>query len=411
MAFVLAGVVMQPQFPLRPFSLGFLAFVFAISPEILSQVTGRLYLGKDSYIVGEPLMFSIEIKNATGESIQLYPNLPGQPQGNFSFSMRRTDKPGSSCEAVWNLPAGGADPSEVKAGDTYTYEWPLDFWYRVQNPGTYQTAIAGNLLFTSLRGGVQRVQFSADLQLNVVPGEPAHVKEVLSRFEADLRSPNYEVQHHALDVMATTAPAYFHDEIFRLARDEDPFIAEHGVGALQRMNTPESRALLAEIVATRKADTPDDLELRCGAIKALGESGDSNYLQTLTPYMEHVNSCESKFAMIAIAQLGKQNAVPQLQGLLQSAEVKTRLNAVAALRLTAAPGAVDALIGALRDKDEGVRTAAASNLTMLTAYSVISPDQPNPTPLQLENLWLVWWGKHRKDTKLSETRPEVCRVE
>ena len=84
---------------------------------------------------------------------------------------------------------------------------------------------------------------------------------------------------------------------------------------------------------------------------------------------------------------------------------------MAALRLTASPDAVDALIGALRDQDDAVRERAASNLIMLTGNVVTTPDKPTPGPLELENLWLIWWDKHHKEAKLSEPAPEVCRME
>ena len=115
--------------------------------------------------------------------------------------------------------------------------------------------------------------------------------------------------------------------------------------------------------------------------------------------------------MIASAQLGRDSAVPLLRGFLQSPQVKQRRSAVAALRLTASPDAVDALIGALRDKDDGVRERAASNLIMLTGNAVTTPDKPTPNPLELENLWLIWWDKHRKEANLSEPGPEFCRME
>ncbi len=394
-------------------TFGLAAVLLAIAPEMSGQVTARISLDKESYTVGEPLFFVLEIKNASKEAIQLYPRLPGQNIGNFSFSMQRTtgENPGPSCGANWILGENSADPYELKAGGTYTYQWPLDFWYRIEHKGTYKVAVSGYVQFSSLQGGTQQAQFSSDLQLNLVPGNPAHIEEVMRKFEADLRSSDYDIQHNALDVLATTAPSYFHDDIFRLARDEDPFIAAHGVGALGRMNTPDARALLAEIIATRKAGDPDEQNLRCDAIKALGNSGDASYLQMLAPYTEHANTCESEFAMIASAKLGRDNAVPLLRGFLQNPQVKQRRSAVTALRLTASPDAVDALIGALRDKDDGVRERAASNLILLTGNVVTTPDKPTPNPLELENLWLIWWDKHRKEANLSEPGPEFCRME
>ena len=336
----------------------------------------------------------------------------GQSSGSFSFWMQKTARePGASCGTTWNLGENAGDPYDLNAGDTCTDRWPLDFWYRIEHQGTYKVNISGYLGFSSLQGGIQQVQFSSDLQLNVVPGDPAYVDEVLRQFEADLRSSDSNVQHNALDVLSTSAPSYFHDEIFRLARDDDPFKVVHAVGGLERINTPDARAVLAEIIASRKAGNSEEQNLRCAAIKVLGNSRDASYLQTLAPYAENANTCESEFAMIAIAKLGKGNAVPLLQGFLQSPQIKQRLYAVTALGLTASPDAVESLIGALRDKDDAVREKAANSLVKITGHSVTTPDQTSPGPLQLESLWLVWWNKNRKETKLAEPEPEICRME
>lgn len=71
-------------------TFGLAAVLLAIAPEMSGQVTARISLDKESYTVGEPLFFVLEIKNASKEAIQLYPRLPGQNIGNFSFSMQRT---------------------------------------------------------------------------------------------------------------------------------------------------------------------------------------------------------------------------------------------------------------------------------------------------------------------------------
>lgn len=246
--------------------------------------------------------------------------------------------------------------------------------------------------------------------MNIVPGDPARVEETLRKFQTDLQNPDPNVRHDALDVPAATAPLYFHDETMRLAREEDVFYVEHADEALARMNTPEARAMLAEIVTSRKADSPEEQNARCGAIKGLGTSGDASYLPMLVPYTEHTSTCESEFAMVAIAELGKGSAVSQLQNFLHSPQPNQRLYAVEALRLTTSPDAVDALIGALRDKDASVREKAASSLIELTGHSVIRPNQPAFGPIQLENLWRTWWHTHHQDAMLIEPLPEICRM-
>lgn len=392
--------------------LATLLLTLTIASPVSGQVTGRFYPNKESYAVGEPLTFTMEIKNAGSEVVYLFANTPLQSGDGLSFAMQRTasQNAGASCGITWNTRLWEGDPYELKPGETFAGQWPLDFWYRIEHEGTYKTGITCHTRFSSLRGGIQDLQFSSDLQFNVVPGDPANVEDVLRKFEADLRNPDPVVQHSALDVLATTAPSYFHDETLRLARDEDPFKVVHAVGGLGRMNIPEGRAALAEIITTRKADDPEEQNVRCKAIEALGNSGDATYVHMLIPYAEHSGTCESEFAMIAIATLGKASVVPQLERSLQSPQAKQRLYAVTALRLTTSPDAVDSLIGALRDKDDSVREKAATSLIALTGHSVAEPNQPPPNALKLEDVWRTWWHNHRKGAKLVEPPPEICRM-
>ena len=196
-----------------------------------------------------------------------------------------------------------------------------------------------------------------------------------------------------------------------MARSKDVFDVAHGILALRLLNTPEGNAALAEIISSREANNGDEVNARCNAIKALGESGDTAYLSMLAPHMESADTCESQAAMIAVATLAKTNAVDQLQAFLQNPSPKLRTNAALALRWTLSPDAVDALIGALRDKDDGVRQQASASLTQLTNHSIASSDQPSRSTLQLEDLWRVWWHDHHDDVELVEAPPDLCRMD
>jgi HEAT repeats len=370
-----------------------------------AQVSGSFTLDKNSYAVGEPLMFTLEFKNTGSETVYLFPKVPGECTESFAFSM---NGPGSLCEVPWDTPC--EEPLELKPGDTYPEGWPLDFWYRIDKPGTYKTSISLHTRYSTAHSGVQSLQVSSDLELQVVPGDPADVERELANWKTQLNDSDFSKRHDALDVLSTVAPIYFHDEIFRLARDEDAFNVEHAVGGLERLNTPEARALLMEVITSRKITNDSEESARCHAIEALGLSGDTSYFALLLPYVEHTSTCESESATLAVARLGKAAAVPSLRSLMTSQDAKGRLHAVAALRNASSPEAVDALIDALRDQDKQVRDKAAANLIELTGHSVTKPNRPAPSGLQLENLWRAWWYKHRSDTKLAPPYEVLCRM-
>ena len=90
----------------------------------------RFHPNQKTYSVGEPLMFTLEIKNSTPESIYLFPNAVGKCSDAFTFSMTGN----SLCSVSWD-PACSDDTVELPAGETYTAEWPLDFWYHVLATG------------------------------------------------------------------------------------------------------------------------------------------------------------------------------------------------------------------------------------------------------------------------------------
>jgi hypothetical protein len=50
-----------------------------------AQVTARFYLNQQTYSIGEPLLFTLEIKNSTPDSIYLFPKAPGKCSDAFTF--------------------------------------------------------------------------------------------------------------------------------------------------------------------------------------------------------------------------------------------------------------------------------------------------------------------------------------
>lgn len=386
--------------------IAFLVLPAGFAASLDAQVAARFYLSKNTYSIGEPLMFTLEIKNSTPDSVYLFPKAAGKCSDAFTFSMTGN----SFCSVSWD-PACTDDTVELSAGETYTAEWPLDFWYHVTRKGTYEVSISRPIRYSTLKGGIQSLPVSSKMKLQLIPADPAQVEQSLQKFHADLQSPDNIVRHTALDVLSTTAPDYFYAEALRLARDPDPFNVEHAVGGLGRMNTPEARQVLAEVITTRTIEGSDDEQsARCHAIESLGNSGDSTYISFLEPYVPRASTCEGLYAMTAIAKLGKGSVVPLLQAQLQNPVQKQRWWAIRALRITNSPDAVDAIIIALRDKDPDIRAHAATSLTELTGHSVTKAGAAQPSLTQLENLWRAWWHIHRSSTTIGEYPGELCRM-
>lgn len=93
----------------------------AIASPLAGQVAGRFYLNQDSFAVGEPLMFTLEIKNGSREVIYLFPRHQGQCSDPFSFSMQGTTQQSSGyvCGTTWDTQCKD-DTIDVKPGESYT---------------------------------------------------------------------------------------------------------------------------------------------------------------------------------------------------------------------------------------------------------------------------------------------------
>jgi HEAT repeat protein len=361
------------------------------------ELKGRFYAEKDSYMLGEPLFFSMEIKNTGNELVYLNAR-KGECLDKYEFSLQKAGFTGST---TWDNQCHG-EPLPLKPGETDTSRWPLDFWFRVEHEGKFNLTVTRRMRTSSVSRGITELTFSSTFEFNVVPSDEQGVQKVLQDFERNLHSDDPEIRHNALDVMSTTAPTYFHEIALRLAHDKDVFNVLHAIGALRRMNTPEGRVALADILATREANSEDEITARANAIQALGESEDESYLALVTPYVRDTSEHIQLAAMIAVAKLGNEPTVPQLQRLLLSPDPITRKNAAFALRFSINPSAVDALIGDLTDKDPTVRGRILTSLTELTGHSVPIASNRNVSSQVVQNLWRAWWQHNGARTSLSK---------
>jgi HEAT repeats len=370
------------------------------------DLQGRFYPEKDSYMLGEPVMFNVEIKNTGKQVLYLPAKGSGKCLDTYDFSVSGT---GPACSAKWD-PACQDDESAFEPGDMIKGQWPLDSWFRFEHDGKYQVSVTRHIPVRNSRGEIQDFSFSSKFEVHLEPADQRRVEGILQDFERNLHSSDPDVRHTALDVLATTAPSYFETTAMRLARNEDPFVVLHAVAALGRMNTPETRAALADVIAPGKSSAESAANervtnygiARIRAIEALGRSGDASYEGLIERYVDDKNEYVQLAAMVAIAELGKAEAVTQLQRFLFSADPVTRKNAAFGLRYSTAPDAVETLIGAVADKDSTVRERVLTSLREATGQSFgdTVPDVASAQKIQDE--WRIWWNAHKEKFVLPE---------
>ncbi len=336
-------------------------------PASAQDLQGRFYAEKDSYILGEPVLFNVEMKNSGKGVAYLNAKNSAQCVDSYEFVISGA---GAICGARWD-PECQDEESALEPGESSSGQWPLDSWYQFEREGKYQVTATRHIPVRLDRGEVHDFTFVSKFEVNLEPADSIRVQSILQEFERNLHSSDPDVRHAALDVLATTSPTYFEATALRLSRDEDPFVVLHAVAALGRLNTPQARAALADVIApgkSTKESAPDKAVTNYGlarirAIEALGQSGDVSYLGLIERYVDDPNEYVQLAAMVGIAQLGRSEAVPQLQHFFFSVDPVTRKNAAYALRYSTVPNAVEILINAITDKDSKVREQVITSLS------------------------------------------------
>ena len=371
------------------------------------DLQGRFYSEKQRYMVGEPVTFNLEIKNAGKQIVYLPAKGSAKCLDTYEFSVSGS---GSACSATWDAGCYD-DEAALGPGDVIHGQWPLDSWYRFEREGKYQVSITRHTPVRTSGGEVTDFTFSSGFEVHLDPADPARVQGILQDFEQNLHSSDPNVRHSALDVLES-APAFFEATALRLAHDEDSFVVLHAVAALGRINKPETRAALAEIIAPGKSSAESSPDkpvsdfgvVRIRAIEALGRSGDHNYEGLMERYADDKNEFVQLAAMVAIAQLGGAEAVSQFERFLLSADPVTRKNAAYGLRYDTAPNAVDALIEAIPDKNSNVRDRVLTSLKEITGQSFGDSATDANSAQELQNEWRRWWAAHKEKFVTAELK-------
>lgn len=98
-----------------------------------AQLQGRFYPEADSSMVGEPVLFNLEIKNTGTEDVYLHAKNPSGCLGTYAFSVQGTNS--AACGANWNAECGDA-AFALKPGESEPAQWPLNFWYQFERANT-----------------------------------------------------------------------------------------------------------------------------------------------------------------------------------------------------------------------------------------------------------------------------------
>lgn len=364
----------------------------------LGQVTGRFYLEKGTFAVGEPVFLYFEMTNSGTETQNVHRADPYSFCSGFQIHVSTDVSPSSSC---WPVGTGGSCASSAAPlgpGESRTERILLNYEHKIDAPGYYGVEVESHLPYAS-----------ADLTYYSAPKTTLEVRDHL-QFHVDqnastadlmleawvelLQSSDLATRREAARTLASLAPQSLEDTLMGFA--EDPEFREWAPLAFHRLNTHRSLEGLAELLRKSYEDTQ--------SARYLGESGDPEWFPLLLEVArKHID--DGAYVYPA-AESGGDQALPFLVPLLQSPDTEyTRPIAISALGHTGSPAAIPILLELLRSPDSATAERALFGLRQLTHRTIGADVSNTANPQSQYPKWSQWWtrdGTHAHIYKANE---------
>ena len=155
-------------------------------------------------------------------------------------------------------------------------------------------------------------------------------------------------------------------ELVRIARDENPDLAQYGVEGLgctrPDPRSPEYGDALQALLAALQTD---DLPLRNAAAEALGDYGDATAIKPLESVLIEKDPAIRRRALFALAKLGAESAKPPLTRMVRDVSVPARWEIVDLLGRYYGEAMVDVVALAADDRDAEMRDHVVAALALM----------------------------------------------
>lgn len=375
--------------------------VLAVAVSASAQLNGRLYLDKTTYLAGEPIYLNFELTNNGRDPVQFESGNSYSFCGGYVIDVSPVPAiPNESC-------IGGVGGSCVSGtwvvgpGATREDKVLLNYDHDLSKPGLYKVRAARVLSygpptesFLNLATAPQ-IKVEAEFQIEVVQGgDDAALVTIFQPLVADLGSKDENRQREAARAIGSVAPAFLEDTIISMLNS--PVTRPFALLGLRRLNTPRSRAALANVVRDSPRDSYSYQAFQ--ALQYLSEMGDKTYFPLVLDQAKEQQPNQAQAYVVAAAELGGDDAMPFLVSLLGSSDPFSRANAVEGLRQTGSRDAVPLLIQELLDSDTDLARIASSGLVQLTHRVPLQNDRLwAESPRDLYPQWRRWWAAHGAD--------------
>jgi hypothetical protein len=220
----------------------------------VGQTSGRFYMEKNSYALGEPIFVYFQVVNngpkpetfGFGDPYSIQPlcspyritvsrNGPTEPRSNLSCPAR-------------GLSVGcGVFKVVLEPGETHVERVLLNLNHKVDAAGEYTAQAAYGVPFSGLPEGTPEVHSRLDFRVGEKPAD----KKVFQPWVDQLRSTDWRKREEAARILASVAPTSLEDVI--LTFTDDPWLRQYAPLAFHRLNTPRSLTAMKALLTNPDA--------------------------------------------------------------------------------------------------------------------------------------------------------------
>jgi len=367
-----------------------------------AQVTGRFFLEKETYAMGEPVLLYFEVTNSGSEPVNVPNADPYSFCSGYRIQVSSDPSPTSSCAPGGFGGSCFSSDTTLKPGEKHTQRILLNDEHKVRAPGTYFVEAERSIgyapsslnYFEAAKSTVEvheRLLFRVDANISVEEAS-------LQVWVQQLKSDDSAKRREAARVLAAIAPPSLEDLLLGFC-DKAEF-RMWAPRAMQGLNTPRSQQALADLLKKTEPGTYEHMK----SADYLAETDDAKWYPALREVAEKKPNIANY--VDNAARSGGEQLLPLLLTLMQSPDKEyTQINAVTALGSTGSRGAIPILLNLLRSADLDIAQRALFALRQLT-HRTEGGAVWSEHPQESYGAWATWWSREGSTARIY--RPGEC---
>jgi HEAT repeats len=328
-----------------------------------AQISGRFFLERETYAIGEPVLLYFEVINNGSEPVNIPNADPYSFCSGYTIEVSSDPRPTSSCAPEGYGGSCAYSDITLKPGEKHTQRILVNDEHEVRAPGTYFVEAERSIRYApsslnyleaakSTMNVHERLVFHVDGSIGVEEAS-------LQGWVQQLKSDDFAKRREAARILAAIAPPSL-EELLVGFTDSAEF-RTWAPRAMHGLNTPRSLQALADLLGKSEPGTYEHMK----SADYLAETGDAKWY----PVLREVAEKKPNIANYVdnAARSGGEQSLPLLLTLMQSPDKEfTRINAVTALGYTGSRGAIPILLNLLRSADLDIAQRALFALRELT---------------------------------------------